>query len=774
MKESKLYPIAYGDANIRAAVVFVHGLGGDAFGTWKTGEAQSDIWPHWLAQDLPEVRVYSLDYDASPSAWLGSAMPLVDRATNVLSHFELEDSLRRLPTIFVCHSLGGLLIKEALRQAETLNNQPWKELIARTRGIVFLATPHAGTRLANFVTRLGTLFGLRQGINIDELNANESALRGLNAWYAQNVDRLGIDNQVFFETRDTKGTRIVDDTSANLGLAGVIPRPIDADHFEICKPTSRDALTYRLVKSFLQKHLPELSLSEPAGTAGHRDVRPTRFFISYRRRASEDARLAKFLKDGLEARRNEVFIDTRMRVGSDWAAEIDRRIRWCDYLIVLLSAESVQSEMVQGEIRRAHRYRDSDGRPHILPVRVRFDGQLDYELDSYLARAQYARWQSNDDSTRILEELIAAAETPGTSEVEGIECELSEPPSFAPQKPAPSIDPRLLRAPGGTIRVDSKFYLRRPADDRIETAAQRGRETVVIKGPRQVGKSSLMVRYLKACADAGRHFAFLDFQILNDQQLDDYPMLLTWIARSTARRLRVQLNTEPDIGAQLQLNNFIEDTVIPMVGGPITLAFDEVDRVLERPYHADFFSMLRLWHNQRAEPFSAWENVDLALVISTEPYLLIDSADRSPFNVTAPIELGPFSRQSLDELNARYGGTLSAAQLDRLHQLLGGHPYLTRLAYFRLLVDPRMPFDDLDEKADDISGPFGEHLRAKLFWLGRKKELLGAFKQVINNQTVPNEDTYLRFRGAGLAVREGGKTLPSNLLYARFFKKAVT
>ena len=184
--------------------------------------------------------------------------------------------------------------------------------------------------------------------------------------------------------------------------------------------------------------------------------------------------------------------------------------------------------------------------------------------------------------------------------------------------------------------------------------------------------------------------------------------------------------------------------------------------------------MLRLWHNQRAGPFSAWEKVDLALVISTEPYLLIDSADRSPFNVTVPIELGPFPRQSLDELDARYGRTLSAVQLDRLHQLLGGHPYLTRLAYFRLLVDPRMPFDELDEKADDISGPFGEHLRAKLFWLGRKEELRGVFKQVINNQTVPNEDTYLRFRGAGLAVREGGKTLPSNLLYARFFKKVLT
>jgi hypothetical protein len=176
----------------------------------------------------------------------------------------------------------------------------------------------------------------------------------------------------------------------------------------------------------------------------------------------------------------------------------------------------------------------------------------------------------------------------------------------------------------------------------------------------------------------------------------------------------------------MQLTYFIEDTLRPMVGSPITLAFDDVDRILGRPYQADFFSMLRLWHNKRAKPFSAWQNVDLALVISTEPYLLIDSAYRSPFSVTTPIELGPFSRQNLDELNVRYGSILSALQMDQLYEMLGGHPYLTRLAYFRLLVDPGMSFDELDEKADDISGPFGEHLRAMLLWLRSKSELLVA------------------------------------------------
>ena len=496
-----------------------------------------------------------------------------------------------------------------------------------------------------------------------------------------------------------------------------------------------------------------------------------RFFISYRRSAQQDADLAAYLKAGLEARGHEVFIDTAIQPGADWAVEIDRRIAWCNYLVALLSEDAAQSEMVQGEIRRAHRRRDSDGWPRILPVRVKFDGQLDYELDSYLARTQYLQWASDADSERIIEALLSTIKTPGANEAQDIEPDPWKSLPVTGQKPTPSIDPRLLAPPGSAIRLDNEFYIRRLADGRINAAAQRGGETVVIKGSRQSGKSSLLLRYLQACRDAGRRIALLDLQIFNDQQLDDYPTLLTQIARLAARRLGIRLDAEPQISDQMQLTFFIEDTLIPQTGGPITLAFDEVDRVLGRSYRAGFFSMLRLWYNQRAEPCSAWEHVDLALVISTEPHLLIDSADRSPFNVSLPIELGSFSRQHLDDLNGRYGDALSAPQLDQLHGLLGGHPYLTCLAYFRLLVDPGMSFDELDETAADITGPFGEHLRAKLSWLGRKERLLDALKQVIANRTVPGEDAYLRLRGAGLVARHNGRTVPANLLYARFFRQ---
>ena len=46
--------------------------------------------------------------------------------------------------------------------------------------------------------------------------------------------------------------------------------------------------------------------------------------------------------------------------------------------------------------------------------------------------------------------------------------------------------------------------------------------------------------------------------------------------------------------------------------------------------------MLRLWHKNVSLPFHhEWTDLDLALAISTEPYLhlLINAANRSPFTV---------------------------------------------------------------------------------------------------------------------------------------------
>jgi TIR domain len=79
---------------------------------------------------------------------------------------------------------------------------------------------------------------------------------------------------------------------------------------------------------------------------------------------------------GLTNAGHEVFIDIRIAVGTDWASELIRRIEWCDFLVVLLSARSVYSEMVCDEIRLAHEIGMRNGKSRILPIRVDYDGPL--------------------------------------------------------------------------------------------------------------------------------------------------------------------------------------------------------------------------------------------------------------------------------------------------------------------------------------------------------------------------------------------------------------
>lgn len=502
---------------------------------------------------------------------------------------------------------------------------------------------------------------------------------------------------------------------------------------------------------------------------------PYRFFISYRRNAEDDARLAQYLRENLERSGHEVFIDIGMPVGTDWSAEINHRILWCDFLVVLLSADSAHSEMVQAEVRLAHHSRKADGRPAILPIRVAFDGALDYELDSYLGRLQYVIWSAPGDEERVLKELLRSAAADPRSLISASAAGAPD-SSAAPQdrrRPTPGADRRALKRPGGTLKPDDPFYLPRPADDIVDTLATDTGCTLVIKGPRQVGKSSLLVRYLAACQQAGKRLAFLDLQGLTDLNLADLPTFLVRIAETILKRLKLPPMDAGLVFEPLQLTAYIEDRVVPETG-PLVFAFDEVDRVLGRPWQKDFFSMLRMWHNRRAEPFSAWGQVDLALVIATEPYILIDAKDQSPFNVGEVVTLSPFERPALDKLNTLYDTKLDSTQLDRLFELTGGQPYLTRTAFYRFVSPDATSFGELFEQAALDSGPFGDHLKSKLLLLHRAG-LAQAAGHVLRYGSVPNNDRtiFYRLHGAGLVRQDGKRVVPANLLYAWFFKEML-
>lgn len=245
-------------------MVFVHGLDGDARTTWHPRERPEAFWPAWLGEDVPAVGVWSLGYAVSASAWKGHTMPLADRATNILDLLEL-DGIGRRPVVFVCHSLGGLLVKQLLRHAGDFGNPAWKAITTQTKAIVFLSTPHSGADLASWIKYIGGL--LRTTVSVEELEAHHPRLRELNTWYRGQVASLGIKTVVYCEKRPVAGILVVNETTADPGIAGVVPIPVDEDHVSICKPASKDSQIYRRVKRLVEEVVTGLSPA-PDSSAG--------------------------------------------------------------------------------------------------------------------------------------------------------------------------------------------------------------------------------------------------------------------------------------------------------------------------------------------------------------------------------------------------------------------------------------------------------------------------------------------------------------------------
>ncbi|RKZ53056.1 MAG: hypothetical protein DRR16_16430 [Candidatus Parabeggiatoa sp. nov. 3] len=86
----------------------------------------------------------------------------------------------------------------------------------------------------------------------------------------------------------------------------------------------------------------------------------------------------------------------------------------------------------------------------------------------------------------------------------------------SPKKPLPPIEPC-----GGAMPLDSKFYVERQVDQNFQTAIQRRDSIVLLKGPRQVGKTSLLARGLQKAREAGVIVLLTDFQKLIDAQLQN-------------------------------------------------------------------------------------------------------------------------------------------------------------------------------------------------------------------------------------------------------------
>lgn len=322
--------------------------------------------------------------------------------------------------------------------------------------------------------------------------------------------------------------------------------------------------------------------------------------------------------------------------------------------------------------------------------------------------------------------------------------------------PEPAEEARLrLEATTGAVPLESVFYTRRSADDELSVCLERRDCTVLIKGARQVGKTSLLSRGLQYARELGAATVVTDFQCLNIDQLQSAESLYHALADSITDQLELDTSLaevwKPFHGANMNFEKFMRRVVLKGLEGHFVWGLDEIDRLISFDFATEVLGLFRSWHNQRSlNPGTPWHKLTLVMSYATEAHLFIRDVNQSPFNVGTRLMLEDFDEERVAGLNRLHGSPLrSQEELVRFRGLVGGHPYLVRQGLYELVMHERS-LEELYEVSASDDGPFGNHLRRLLDSVQKSeplRELLGAFAR--DNTAVP-PDHFYRLRSGGI------------------------
>lgn len=721
-----------------ACVVFVHGFLSSAEGCWSKPGVPG--WPDLVASSFPSLAVCTVTYNTE--VWSGhySISDVADGLHERLVQDGVLTSGRKL--VFVCHSMGGLVVRRMLVQR--------RDQLAKlnlTIGLFLVASPSLGSDYAKLFSPIARFLGHTQA---DAMRFSEA-----NHWLVdldRDFDRLLTDKLLYIVGRE-----LIEDRLVLLRWLWLFPRVVPAfsgaryfpeplkielsDHFSIAKPEGPDSMQHGALRRLIQE------VTGLSAVASY-----TRVFISYRH-TEPDRNLAVELARAFEGEGFGYFIDRRLTTGMEWQAQIAKELDACTHFVVLISEDSALSDMVRQEIAQAHR-RQKRGECSILPVRVAFRGALPTDIASVLDPLQYAHWSADGSTEDLVSELIGAIRGATWSPL----------PKAA--HPAPQAQARLVMgtasgAPmphadvgalleSGAQPADAALYVRRASDDQLDALAP-APFTLLASGPRQSGKSSLLAQAISKLVRQGQQVVYLDLQQADGQIFESFAEWAYFLARQVHRQ--TGRGSAPSAGQferspMVLLTEFVEDQIL--AGSPVSLALvlDEVDRVFGRPISIEAFSLLRGWHNNRAQKPSLWRQVSLLLAHSTQPYLWIPDDDRSPFNVGTRIELEDFTidqvRSFLEKVD---GPEVREENLHRLYDLTGGQPYLSRVGLHHLLT-AKTDLDDQQTAGE--AGIFGDHLRAIGYNLNKRPELITSLRQVLAEGRCTDERHFQRLLAAGL------------------------
>lgn len=246
-----------------SSIVAVHGLHEDHTSAWV--DTSSDVF--WLRDLLPRyipsARVLVYGYALEPESFLSgrSCERVLQHAQTLVAELEAdrcESNASRRPLVFICHGLGGLIVKRALAYSASRVSKKVDHLYSifvSTYGILFFGTPHDSSLSPR------TLFGFPGsdtpiGDALSVACKDSETLQNINDQFAPLMKQFHI--HFFWEERNTITSTwtglLVPEFSAAPILDDTERSGIWATHSGMCKFANPDSPGFPVVRATLKRY----------------------------------------------------------------------------------------------------------------------------------------------------------------------------------------------------------------------------------------------------------------------------------------------------------------------------------------------------------------------------------------------------------------------------------------------------------------------------------------------------------------------------------------
>ena len=363
----------------------------------------------------------------------------------------------------------------------------------------------------------------------------------------------------------------------------------------------------------------------------------------------------------------------------------------------------------------------------------------------------------------------ATASSPPASVRERAEAKPPTPRSELSTRPmAPSY-------PSGAISIDSKFYIERtPIEARIKEELQQPGALVRIKAPREMGKTSLVLRVLDSLSRQGDLSVYINFEQADSSILGDLDRLLRWLCVNIAHQLQLDENLDAcwndEMGSKLSSTLYLQEQVLDRIDTPVIVVLNRVHQIFEYPDVAkDFLPLIRSWHEE-SKRFQTWKKLKIVMVHATDVYVQLHY-NQSPFNVGLPVQIPPFTIDELQQLAERYHLDFGLEEANNLCEMLGGQPALVHAALYHLSRG-ELTLSQLLDTAATNDGIYYHHLQRNWNALNEQPELLQALHAIAIATEPPYLEPHIQHRlsSMGLIKIESNRPELSCKLYKDYFE----